>query len=295
MELRMQQKQKTINRKRVLFFTVVIVFALIILGIVVTTQNTNQGTNTQTPTPTTLPTPTPTENPFITLQETPVTENGHFFEKTPVVGGQQAYVAYPITFNKFSPPKIIIYSHGSNTTVTKNFNDEFMINMRGYGEFFTKEGYVFAASAMHGANWGSQASVDDMKNLVNWINEQYEVQSNINLIAHSMGGLPTIKFGFQHGAMVDKMALLAPTSYPTTYKKADFDKLANIDITIWHGNKDVNVPWSLSNQLVSTAKKNGKEITFNTLSGKGHWDVDTELKSDILDFFEDTVVTTPTD
>ncbi|WKZ30049.1 MAG: alpha/beta hydrolase [Candidatus Dojkabacteria bacterium] len=284
MELRMQQKKKSADRRKLLFFGVIAIFAIVTAGIFITSQK-NSNTGTSEPTPTTLPTPTPTEDPYITLNETPQTEGGHFFEKTPVIGGQQAYVAYPMRVNKYSPPQIIIYSHGSNTTVTTDFDDEFMQNMRGYGDFFTKEGYVFAASAMHGANWGNQASVDDMKKLADWISEQYSTQDKINLLAHSMGGLSTLKFGFQHSSIVNKIALLAPTSYANTYKQADFDKLTTIDVIIWHGDKDVNVPWSMSNQLVNRAKSLGKTITFHTLSGKGHWDVDTELKQEILDFY----------
>ena len=241
--------------------------------------------------PTTSPTPTPTENPYITLNETPVTEDGHFFEKLPVIEGQQAYIAYPLTYNKNYPPTLVIYSHGSNTTVTTNFKEDNMINMRAYGEFFTDNGYAFAASAQHGVNWGNQASVNDMNNLINWVKESYSINDKVNLLAHSMGGMPTLKFAMQNPEKTFRMALLAPSNSVETYKKADIEAITPVEIKIWHGDKDVNVPWSASNQLVAFAKKYGKEITFVTLKGKTHWDVDTELMPEILDFYNGTAET----
>lgn len=246
-----------------------------------------QSQDTTTPSVTPTPTPTPTENPKQTFDEKPAEEGAQFFEKFPVISGQQAYVAYPLEINKNSPPKVMIYSHGSITTITTNMKDPFMKDMREYADFFTQNGYVFVASAMQGMNnWGNQASVTDMKNLYTWVKDKYPVQEKVNLVAHSMGGLSTIKFAMQNPTLTDKVALLAPTSRPELYKKADIDALAPVDIKIWHGDKDVNVPLSLSKQFVALAAKYNKTITLKILAGKTHWDVDTELKQEILDFYE---------
>lgn len=283
---RKAQKDKKLNSK--LLGAAFIVILAIIIGTIAMINAPKPGENAQnTVTPSPTETPTPTVDPFITLDEPPVTENGHYFEKSPVIDGQQAYVAYPKRIKRDEPPTVILYSHGSITTITTDFSDDFMKDMRNYGDFFTQNGYIFAASAMHGENWGSQASVNDMNSVIKWIGDRYPMSGKVNLVAHSMGGLPTIKFAMQNPEKVNKMALLAPTSYPTTYKKADIQKLLPIEIKIWHGDKDVNVPWSISNQFVNVARNAGKTITFITLKGKTHWDVDTELKQEILEFYNE--------
>lgn len=287
-------KGNKFNGKLLSIAFVIFILVLVVLLVVTNLPKDNNINGNVEPTATPTPTPEPTVNPIITIDEPPVTEGGHFFEKSPKIDGQQAYIAYPTQIKRDAPPTIIIYSHGSITTITTDFTDDFMKDMREYGDFFTKNGYIFAASAMHGENWGSQASVNDMSSLIKWIADKYPANGKVNLVAHSMGGLPTIKFGMQNPDRVNKMALLAPTSYPTTYKKADIEKLFPVEIKIWHGDKDVNVPWSISNQFVNVSKNAGKTITFITLKGKTHWDVDTELKQEILDFYnEGTIETSP--
>src|SRR3989338_11652984 len=91
---------------------------------------------------------------------------GTFFEKMPKIKTEQAYLAYPMQVDPAFPSTLIVYSHGSNTTVTTNMNDQFMKDMRVYGEFFTARGYAFSASSMHGANWGSADSQNDMNNQI---------------------------------------------------------------------------------------------------------------------------------
>jgi hypothetical protein len=266
-----------------------IIAVLGIVGFFIFTQNQGKtGDNASvTPTPSQTVVPTPTEDPYRTFEEETVTADGHYFEKLPLIEGQQAYIAYPKTILKAAPPTIVVYSHGSITTITKNMNDEFMQDMRSYGEFFTENGYIFAASAMHGQNWGNAASVADMKAMVQWIKENYPAQEKVNLVAHSMGGLPTWRFAFENPTLVNKIALLAPTSNYETYKKANYDAIKTIPIRIWHGNKDVNVPYSVSTTMLARAKANGvQNIELVTLQGKTHWDVDTELMQDILNFYE---------
>jgi len=245
---------------------------------------------TITPITTIEPTPEVTVEPtpeIIVLSEKPVKEGAKFFEKSPNISGQRAYFAYPLQFEKESPPTLIVYSHGSNTVVTTNFSDQFMKDLRNYGEYFTNRGFAFIASNQHGANWGSSTAVQDTRNAVKWVKDTYQIESKYNLIGFSMGGLPTLNYAFKYSSDINKMALLAPTNYANTYTKAQVTTLKNVPIKVWHGNSDVNVPYSMSTALVSRFKLYGKKITLVTLKGKGHWDVDTELKKDIYEFYEE--------
>ena len=219
--------------------------------------------------------------------EKPVIVGGTFFEKMPKIKTEQAYLAYPMQVDPAFPSTLIVYSHGSNTTVTTNMNDQFMKDMRVYGEFFTARGYAFSASSMHGANWGSADSQNDMNDLIDWIKKNYSIAPKINVLGFSMGGLSALGYSMRFPENVNKLALLAPTSRPEKYTKENFSALANISVKIWHGDKDVNVPYSLSTRLVSAGKKNGKEFTLITLAGKGHFDIDTEYMQEIYNFFQE--------
>lgn len=240
---------------------------------------------TNTNTPVSEPDEKPVVEDTSLIYEETVVSGETFFEKFPKLAGEQGYLAYPIEIDTKNPPTLILYSHGSNTTITTNMKEQFMKDMRAYGKFFTKQNFAFAASSMHGANWGSDASVEDIRNLLLWTKENYKIQSKYTLLAHSMGGLPTFNFAFKYPKSITKIALLAPTSNP--YAKAQLQIISGIPVHIWHGNADVNVPLSLSTGLEARNKGFGfTNITLEILPGKTHWDIDTELKDEILEFFQ---------
>ena len=209
-----------------------------------------------------------------------------YLEFFPIIEGQQAYVGVSDRIDEKKPPTLIIYSHGSNTTVTQNMQDPFMLDLQAYGQYFTKHNYIFAASNQHGVNWGNQASIKDTLLLKEWVDQNYSIKSKIYLIGFSMGGLPTINFTTQYPELVSKVALLAPTTKVSTWNQARADKIMDIDIKIWHGNADVNVPYNYTANFVKRLKTLGKEIPLITLEGKGHFDIDTEYMEDILTFFD---------
>jgi predicted esterase len=151
--------------------------------------------------------------------------------------------------------------------------------------FFTENNYIFAASNQHGANWGSDESIQDNINLINWIKEEYNTQENVNMIGYSMGGLPTMNFASKYPERVNKIALLAPTTYSEQWDEDRVEKIKDIDIQIWHGTEDVNVGYSLSTTFVDKLKSFDKEVELVTLEGKTHWDIHTEYMEDILEFF----------
>ena len=207
-------------------------------------------------------------------------------ELLPIVEGQQAYVVVPTKVEEENPPTLILYSHGSNTNVTDNMEDPFMKDLQAYGILFTQYNYIFAASNQHDVNWGNKASIQDTLNLKDWVSLNYHIQPKVYLIGFSMGGLPIMNFTTTYPELVSKIALLAPTTKTSEWNQTRADKIMNIDIKIWHGNKDVNVPYSSVVYFVNALKNWGKDdIQFITVDGKTHFDVDTEYMQDILEFF----------
>lgn len=223
----------------------------------------------------------------IEQQESIEEESIPFKEYFPILDQQQAYVVVPGKLDKENPPILIIYSHGSNTTVTQNMQDQFMQDLLAYGEYFSNHNYIFSASNQHGANWGSAASLRDTSNLIEWVMENFDIKAKIYMIGFSMGGLPTMNFVSQNSNMIEKVALLAPTTKASEWNIQRAEMISNIKIKIWHGNADVNVPYSSTVNFVNKLKNLGKEIQFETIQGKGHWDLDTEYMEEILIFFNE--------
>lgn len=220
-------------------------------------------------------------------EEVPEEEIEPYKEFFPILEDQQTYVVVPGKIDSDNPPVLIIYSHGSNTTVTQNMQDQFMLDLRGYGEYFTNYNYIFAASNQHSVNWGNKASLRDTMNLKEWVMQNYDISPKIYMIGFSMGGLPTLNFASENSEMVGKIALLAPTTKISEWNMQRVEKIKGIDIKIWHGNADVNVPYNSTFNFVNKIKDWGKDVPFITLQGKGHFDIDTEYMQDILEFFSE--------
>lgn len=277
MELNIQTRKKK-SRKGIFFL--LITLTICVLGYFIYKQVVNNQTDIQK------------ENTQETIPEEDVVEEKEevplgpaYQELFPIIGEEQAYVVIP-RIDENNPPILIIYSHGSNTTVTQNMEDQFMKDMQAYGIFFTQHNYIFSASNQHGVNWGSKASIQDTINLKNWVEENYNIQPKVYLIGFSMGGLPTMNFATTYPEIISKIALLAPTVKSSEWNQTRADKLDGIDIKLWHGNKDVNVPYSNSVYFVNKLKNYGKDIEFITLEGLTHFDLDTEYMNEILQFYE---------
>ena len=209
----------------------------------------------------------------------------HYEEIYQDIQGQIAYIARPKKITEVTTPTIVVYSHGSNTEVTTDTEDPFMKDLQLYGEAFTRNNYIFAASNQHGANWGSTQAIQDTLNMIEYIKENYDTQEKVYMIGYSMGGLPTMNFATTYPEMVSKIALLAPTTYSAEWNTARVEKIADIDIQIWHGTADVNVPYSLSTTFVNRLSSLGREIPLVSIEGIGHWDLDIEYIDELILYF----------
>lgn len=215
-------------------------------------------------------------------------EGAHYFEETPVIEGQQAYIAIPLVYNPDDLPTIVVYSHGSDTTVTTDFSNEFMQQMQDYGDFFTDHGYIFAASNEHGSNWGSSSAVEDIKNMTSWIQENYNAKKKVNLLGFSMGGLPTFEYAFVYSQSVNKIASLAGTTRYESWQDEELELVSNIPIRIWHGDKDVNVPYYTSTNFIERTTELGLNVELITVDDAEHYDVDWEMHDQIVEYFDTT-------
>jgi hypothetical protein len=208
-----------------------------------------------------------------------------YTEELVEIDGQWAYILAPEPLDPNFLPRLVIYNHGSITFVEENLDEDFKANLLQYGEALTPDNYIFAVSNAHGVNWGSIDSINDNYKMYQYIQENYGIKDEIYMIGFSMGGLPTMNFATQYPELVEKIALLAPTTRSSEWDQERVDKIEDIDIKIWHGTADVNVGYVYTQNFVNKLESLGKEVDFVTLEGKTHWDLDTELISEIVQFF----------
>lgn len=202
------------------------------------------------------------------------------------IDGQLSYIAIDTRYETKTNLPIVIYSHGSTYSVTSNPDNQLLKDLKLYGDAFVKKGYIFAASNQHGDNWGNSYAIEDTRKLIEYIQRNFTSSKEIYLVGFSMGGLPTLNFAAKYPQNIVKIALLAPTSYATSWNSERVSAIRNIPIKIWHGNKDVNVPYSMTTSLIARLKAYDKEVVLETIDGVGHWDVDTERIDDILTYFQ---------
>lgn len=202
--------------------------------------------------------PSPTPQPIVVVRE----------ER--VIDTQQA-----ILYRPQSPEHVqilIVYSHGSNeqvspTIVPNTFADALPL----YGEYFAKQGGLFIASEMYGENWGSSQAQDHLITIIRLLKEEYPTIKPVYMLGFSMGGLPTLRTTKRIPDEISKVALIAPTISMDDWGSQDAQALALIPITIWHGDKDVNVPLALSIEFTERFASFGyTNITLHQIPGQVH-------------------------
>lgn len=81
--------------------------------------------------------------------------------------------------------KLLIYFHGSGETIESIKADT---QKRPIFDRLKSEGYIVAYSNAHGNAWGNQASVDDYKQLSDYLHNKYKITDTV-FLSQSMGGL----------------------------------------------------------------------------------------------------------
>jgi predicted esterase len=225
------------------------------------------------------------ENP-ITEEEPEAINETPYEQLTPIIDGQQAYIVIPSEIKDSNPTTLIIYNHGSDTTVTTDMENPFMQDLKAYGVFFTQYNYIFAASNAHGDDMGNESSMRDIENLIEWISKDYSIEDKLHMIGFSRGSLVTMNFSTDNPESIEKIALLAPTVRIEEWNVSRAQKLKGIKINIWHGSNDSIIELSESTKFITLMKSYNIPIELTTLDGKDHYDVDAEYMQDILDFFQ---------
>lgn len=223
---------------------------------------------------------------ILKFEENPAYNQAQYFEGVVNIDEQPMYYAYPLEIVKDNPPKLIVYSHGQLQRIVEDLENEYMLKMRDYGEFFASKGYAFSASNQHDDNWGQRESLDDIAKSIRWFEEnEYPVLEKKHMVGFSMGGRTAINYAVENPNEIGKVALLAPTPR-AELTESDVEQIRDISIRIWHGTGDVNIPFSTTQQYVQRFENYNKEIDVVPIESAGHFDIETTLMEDILEFFE---------
>ena len=182
----------------------------------------------------------PVESNLITDKTQPIISS-EYIEELVEIEGQWAYIIVPAYIDIENLPTLIIYNHGSTTFIEETLNPDFKSDLLKYGKSLIPYNYIIATSNAHGANMGNLDSINDNYNLYQYIKNKYGIQDSIYEIGFSMGGLPAINFATRYPELVSKIALLAPVTPDDNWGLDELNKVKNIDIKIWHGDKDQNI------------------------------------------------------
>lgn len=226
------------------------------------------------------------EKEIITFEKTPAKENANYFQDVEIIEGQPMYYSYPLEIEKENPPALIVYSHGQLQRIVDDLDNGYMQKVQKYGEFFSEKGFAFSASNQHDDNWGQAEALRDIQNSIEWFEKNdLPIAEKTHMIGFSMGGRAAINYTVKNPEMVKTVSLLAPTPRENLTQE-DVEKIEDIDIKIWHGTNDVNIPFSTSQQYVQSFENFGKGIKLISIEGAEHYDIETSLMDDILEFIE---------
>jgi predicted esterase len=217
--------------------------------------------------------------------EKQVLNERHYQETFKTINDQTTYIAVPTTIDETNPPTIVIYSHGSTVRVTIDTQDPFIQDLMLYGERFTKNNYIFAASNEHDTDRGKEDSLKDVQSVISWIKNKYPTKDELHMIGFSLGSLTTTHYLAQHPDNITKIVLLAPTTRVEEWTEDIVEKVKGTEIRVWQGIEDINIRIEKTDTFVNHVRDLGMDIEFIRLPGKSHFDVDAEYIEDILEFF----------
>ena len=114
--------------------------------------------------------------------------------------------------------------------------------------------------------WSSETQINLLNNLLDDIVAKYKIDKDrIYLTGLSMGGFGTWQLACDYP---DRFAAIAPICGKGSPEKAE--KIKNIPIWVFHGQKDTIVPFKNSEEMVEALEKVGGNVKFTVYPEAGH-------------------------
>ena len=182
-------------------------------------------------------------------------------------------------------------------------------NTRDHDYYFDRDDHILAKLAeKHGylvatpmgyrpsAGWGSgtrgdqarvrqsELSEKDALHVLEFVTKEYGVDpERIYLFGHSAGGAGTWHLGQKYP---EKWAGVAASAAPTRADGFPFDRLKGMPILVLHGDKDDEVPVTMSRNMDKAMKDRGQEHTYLEVAGATHGTIVGLVEPKVFEFFD---------
>lgn len=104
----------------------------------------------------------------------------------PDANGQNMRITAPVGYDSRKPSPLVLYCHGSGESETAGSTGSYL---RAVQNTLTAAGFIFAASAQHGSNWGNDAALADVVNLYKYVRGRFPLNGQVVIMGASMGAM----------------------------------------------------------------------------------------------------------
>lgn len=224
-------------------------------------------------------------------------------------------IQLPANYQKSVKNKLVIYCHGAG----KNAEAIYDASVADAISTLVANGYMIASGQNYGNNWGSTPATNHVRQIRDYLYDNFNTYFKTILMCSSMGGLTSTLFAARFKAYVAGLVLIFPVLnldwvYHALYSTVDYSAEINtaygctainypyktlghsphdrilefldLPISIWHGDSDVNIPIKHSQDFVTNIVANGGSATLTTVVGGTHSDPDVSPPADVLSFVE---------
>lgn len=227
---------------------------------------------------------------------------------TTTLDGQEALLTLPA--GDGTPKGLVLFFHGQGGTASNKIEEPWL-------ESLSRDGFAIASGDLHITSWGNEASTTDVRNLIDWAEEQTGLTTSV-WVSGSMGGAvslnamnfgiesPTCWYGVKPAISLTQMDKVpgGPGYIKKAYAGAvppERDPVKNLDsLSIATRYRVVASPqdhWVIYDQnagpLINTLESNGAAVSLLEAEGL-HMDPSHFNNFDVVDFANSCVEATPT-
>ena len=203
------------------------------------------------------------------LENDTLNNNKEFFKN---INNTLTFFCYDSTLTLDSSVVLVIYCHGAEERIQKTRKGYVMQRVYRWGNAFAKEGFLFAAGNFTLDPISNTLAIAQIEELRKWCLSQLGIHPKIHIIGYSLGGYAVMLYSKKYPQHVALITTVAGTLINHVWFKYpnSINSIKNIPITMFHGDKDVNVEYKNSVEFMNFFNKRGFNIKLNTYKNSNH-------------------------